>query len=303
MDKLRPVIFSAGRATDIPAFYPDWIIERLKEGYLIKVNPFNGKPYRVSFENTRFIVFWTKNPGPILKNLSYFDKTNIGYYFQYTLNDYDREGYEKNVPSLDKRVKTFKKLSEISGSDRVVWRFDPLILSDTITIDTLLERTEYIGDEIFGYTHRMVFSFIDMYRSVELNLKKQGIAGVREFEESEMEEFSEKLSALNRRWNYSISACAEKKDLSKYGIKRSRCIDPELIDRICHTPEMHDYLMKNSGKDRGQRPMCGCIPSVDAGQYNTCVHLCSYCYANRNPLLAMENYRQYLKNPHKESLS
>ncbi|MDD4126274.1 MAG: DUF1848 domain-containing protein [Methanomicrobium sp.] len=295
--ELNPVIVSASRATDIPAFYSEWFINRLKEGYLIKLNPYNKRPYRINFDDTKFIVFWTKNPKPLIPYLSFLDERGIDYYFQFTLNDYEREGYEKNVSPLFQRIETFKELSETIGKERIIWRFDPLILSDNISLNTLLLRIENIGDKISGFTDRLVFSFFDMYKSVSRNLQKTGNADIREFTALEMTEFSKRLSKINSHWNLQLSTCSEDIDAFAYGIKKGRCIDPELIAKLCpDIPEILRYLEKNSGKDKGQRPLCGCIPSADVGQYNTCVHQCIYCYATRNPVFAMENYRRVLKN-------
>lgn len=301
--ELNPVIVSASRATDIPAFYSDWFVNRIKEGYLIKFNPYNNRPYKINFCDTKFIVFWTKNPEPIIKHLPFFDSLGIRYYFQYTLNDYSREGYEKNVLPLKDRIETFKNLSDIIGKEKVVWRFDPLILSGKIALKDLLLRIENTGDEISNYTKRLVISFFDNYKSVEKNLKKFGFSDIREFEKSEITEFATGLSSLNKKWNLGLSACSEDISLLKYKITKGRCIDSNLIREICSDDSfMLKYLEENSGKDKSQRPLCGCIPSTDTGQYNTCIHGCAYCYATRNPVLAINNYRLLLKNPKSESM-
>jgi len=303
MKDLKPVIVSASRATDIPAFYSGWLFERLKKGHLIKVNPYNQRPSKVSLNSVKFIVFWTKNPKPMIENLSYLDERGIRYYFQYTLNDYEREGYEKNVPPLSERISTFKELSDKIGKEKVIWRFDPLILSDNISVDTLLKRIENIGDQIAGYTERMVFSFIDLYKSVEKNLGKSGFSDVRVFTTDEMTYFAGKLKNLNQKWKLELFTCSEELSLTEFGINKSRCIDPGLIGRICaDSPEMTEYLLDNSHKDKNQRALCGCMPATDIGHYNTCIHLCSYCYANRNQELAMTNYRLHMKDPHSERL-
>ena len=124
-----PVIVSASRSTDIPAFYADWFMERLKAGYVKWFNPFNGVPLYVGFRKTRLVVFWSKNPVPMLTHLDALDEICPNYYFQFTLNDYDTERIEPNVPPVAARIETFRKLSERLGRDRVVWRFDPLILT------------------------------------------------------------------------------------------------------------------------------------------------------------------------------
>jgi DNA repair photolyase len=288
---VRPVIISASRATDIPAFYSDWFFHRLSEGWCIKFNPYCSRTMRVDFRDTRFVVFWTKNPSPIIDKLRILEEKGLGYYFQYTLNDYVKEGLEKNVPPLDMRIEAFKQLSETAGKERVVWRFDPLIFSDTICIDTLLSRIEAIGEEIHEYTEKFVFSFIDLYKSVKKNLERAGYCGIREFTVDEMDEFASGLQRIVARWGISAATCAESVDLSVYGISKNRCIDPDLIEKIsANDPGLLRYLEKNSGKDPGQRPFCGCIRSTDIGQYNTCAHLCSYCYANRYPAQAINNY-------------
>nr|HAR80093.1 hypothetical protein [Succinivibrionaceae bacterium] len=177
VDALAPVIVSASRSTDIPAFYAKWFIERLKAGYVVWVNPFNRQPSYVTFKNCRVVVFWTKNPKPLLPLLDELDKRGIGYYFQFTLNDYDSEGFEPNVPSVDKRVETFKALSEKIGADRVIWRFDPLIITPEITPKVLLHKISVVSKKLYGLTHKLVFSFIDVdaYRKVQNNLVRTGL--------------------------------------------------------------------------------------------------------------------------------
>ncbi|MDD7724386.1 MAG: DUF1848 family protein, partial [Bacteroidales bacterium] len=135
-----PLIVSASRSTDIPAFYADWFFHRLdKAGYSAWVNPFNGVRGYVSYKNVRFIVFWSKNPEPLLPYLDILDRRGIKCYIQFSLNDYEAEGFEKNVPPLGRRIDTFKRLVDQLGKGAVIWRFDPLIQTDTIKVDDLLE--------------------------------------------------------------------------------------------------------------------------------------------------------------------
>ena len=157
-----PVIVSASRSTDIPTFYADWFVERWKKGYIKWLNPFNGVPLYVSFKNTKVVVFWTKNPKPMFKHLGFLDENVKNYYFQFSLNDYDKEGYEGKVPRLENRINTFKELSERIGKERVVWRFDPLLLTTEIDIKELLRRLENIGNQIYFFTNKLVFSFADI---------------------------------------------------------------------------------------------------------------------------------------------
>lgn len=316
-----PIIISASRSTDIPTFYADWFIKRWKKGYLKWINPFNGKSLYVTFKNTRVVVFWTKNPKPMFKYLDFMDKNIPHYYFQFTLNDYDKEKFEAKVPSLKSRIETFKELSNRLGKKRVIWRFDPLILTDKIDVKELLKRVKNIGDELKDYTTKLVFSFVDIsiYKKVENNLKKDNINYV-EWTPSLMEEFVKGLSEFNKEWNFKLGTCSEKINLEKYGIIHNKCIDDDLMinlwsdDKILmdflgveieegdlFNPEKR-IIKTKSLKDKGQREDCGCVVSKDIGQYNTCPHECNYCYANTSKEIAKKNYKLYLQNSNSETI-
>ena len=230
-----PLIVSASRSTDIPAFYADWFFHRLEKGYSAWTNPFNGVKSYVSFANTRFIVFWSKNPRPLLDYLHILEKRNIKCYIQYTLNDYDDEGLEKGVKSLDYRIETFKMLSERLGNESVIWRFDPMILTDTISIDDLLRKVQNIGDQLKDSTKKLVFSYADIasYRKVKSNLEKNNIP-YHEWNEELMDEFAKRLAEMNkaRGWDFRLATCGEKINISKYGIEHNRCIDGDLITQL-----------------------------------------------------------------------
>lgn len=293
-----PIIISASRATDIPAFYSDWFFRRLKKGYIRWRNPFSGQDSYVSFVNTRFIVFWSKNPSPLLPYLPMLEDRGIGYYIQFTLNNYEPDGLEPNVPPLAQRIDTFRRLVDTLGSGGVVWRFDPLILTDKINIDTLLEKIAHIADALVGHAEKLVFSFADIntYKKVSRNLRLSGI-NYREWDEESMREFALRLSTLNRdNWNLRLATCAERIDLSEYGIEHNRCIDLELISRLAPHDAILQNFLYNAKTDTGQRKACGCILSKDIGAYNTCPHGCLYCYANTSPTSAFLNYKKHLAN-------
>lgn len=169
-----PVIISASRSTDIPAFYAPWFIHRLKAGYAVWYNPFNQTPVYVSFARCRVVVFWTKNPQPLIPFLQELDSRGIHYYFQFSLNDYEKENFEPNVPKLEKRIETFRELSALIGKEKVIWRFDPMIVTPKIPPREILKRVWNIGNQLKGYTDKLVFSFIDIknYRKVRYNLMK-----------------------------------------------------------------------------------------------------------------------------------
>lgn len=299
-----PLIISASRATDIPAFYADWFFRRLEKGHVRWRNPFSGQDSYVSFGNTRFIVFWSKNPAPLLPYLPMLKERGIGCYIQYTLNDYEAEGLEPNDPPLSQRIETFRRAVEALGREAVVWRFDPLILTDKINIDTLLEKIAHIANALTGYTEKLVFSFADIesYKKVSRNLRQSGI-NYREWDEESMRESAARLSTLNRNnWNLELATCAERIDLSEYGIGHNRCIDPELINRLAPDDEILQNSLYNAKTDTGQRKACGCILSKDIGAYNTCPHGCLYCYANTSSASALSNYKKSIANPFTDSI-
>ncbi len=332
-----PLIVSASRSTDIPAFYADWFFDRLQKGYSAWINPFNGVKYYVSYSNTRFIVFWSKNPQPLLPYLHILKERNIKCYIQYTLNDYEEEGLEK-VPPLASRIETFKLLVEQLGKGAVIWRFDPMMLTDEITIEVLLEKVKNIGDQLKGFTEKLVFSYadIDMYTKVKHNLKANGIC-YSEWKAEQMDELASKLAAMNseRGWNFQLATCGEKIDIGKYGIQHNRCIDGDLIARLAWDdkelmdfmkikiddvpaptlfgePELpkgaillphHKYFISTHRKDPGQRLYCECMASKDIGEYNTCPHLCEYCYANATKQLALQNWMRHQANKWSDTIT
>jgi len=316
-----PIIISASRSTDIPTFYPDWFINRWNAGYIKWTNPFNGVPLYVSFKNTRCVVFWTKNPRPMFKYLDFLDENIPNYYFQFSLNDYDKEGYEGKVASVESRIKTFKELSNRLGRKRVVWRYDPLILTEDIDVNELLRRVKSIGDELKEHTEKLVFSFVDIsiYKKVQNNLNKEQVPYI-EWTAELMDEFAQGIYEINKDWKLQLGTCSEKIDLDKYGIVHNKCIDDDLmIDLFSHDKELMDFLgveIKQADlfsdeqivktrnlKDKGQREDCGCVMAKDIGAYNTCPHECNYCYANTSKEIAKKNFQTYLSDKNKESIN
>ncbi|MDR3244273.1 MAG: DUF1848 domain-containing protein [Elusimicrobiota bacterium] len=300
---IEPVIISASRATDIPAFYSDWFFNRLKIGYCAWKNPFNSKISYVSFKKTKLIVFWSKNPAPLIKYLDILKAKNIDFYIQFTLNDYEKENLEPNVPSLQKRIDTFKRLSEKVGKEKVIWRFDPLILTDKITVETLLARISSIGNKLKGWTQKLVFSYADIenYTKVKKNLTNNRIL-YKDFSQKDMLQFAKELYNLNKKWQYQLATCAENISLERFNIKHNSCIDANLMKQLFpNNKPLMDFL-KTAQKDKGQRKLCLCAPSKDIGAYNTCPHLCQYCYANYNKETVLKNRAIYNEAEYKETI-
>lgn len=328
-----PLIISASRSTDIPAFYADWFLERLQKGYSAWRNPFNGVISYISYSKTRFIVFWSKNPRPLITSglLDYLSERHIHCYVQYSLNNYEAERLEPGVPPLSYRIDTFKMLVEKLGFGHVVWRFDPLIMTDKVNGNMLLHRLADIAEQLRGYTEKLVFSFADIvtYAKVKRNLESDGVH-YNDWTEDQMRMFAAKLAEYNHTWGYRLSTCAEEVDLSSLRIEHNKCIDDDLIIRIAYNDAvLMDFLgvdIRNKSltpydddvieigndmcavktvnlKDKGQRLYCGCIISKDIGQYNTCGHMCKYCYANATSQAALANLKKHKDNPHVESIT
>lgn len=330
-----PVIISASRSTDILAFYSDWFFDRLKKGYSVWNNPFNGMKSYISYENIQFIVFWSKNPEALINHLPELEERKIKCYIQFTLNDYEQEQLEKGVYRLENRIEIFKRLSEMLGRKAVIWRFDPLLLTQTMGVGELLSKIERVGDELQGYTERFIFSFADIaqYAKVQKNLNKNHVPYI-EWDAGSMDKIAAGISELNKKWNFHVATCAESIDLEKYNIHHAHCIDDELIAQLSYpNKKVFDYLglevqsnmlslldlpgadneiiindtikavRKKNNKDKGQRTACGCVVSKDIGEYNTCPHLCEYCYANASQELALKNYKEHKKNPYSETIT
>ena len=335
VDAYAPVIISASRSTDIPAFYSDWFINRLKEGHVVWKNPFNQQPMYISFQNAKVIVFWTKNPQPLMPYLHELDERGIHYYFQFTLNDYVAEGFEPNVPSVEQRIETFRRLSEMIGKERVIWRFDPLIVTPQLTPHDLLVKIWNLGNKLKGLTDKLVFSFIDIngYRKVQNNLVKETTSFSKdtiekaEFTQQQMNEIADGLSKCRDRWakggwNVQLATCGEQIDLDRYSIVHNRCVDGELMKQLWPDDKELLYylyygelptsmfgldftqpsLTPEKLKDKGQRKVCGCMISKDIGQYNTCLHQCVYCYANTSKEVVKKNWTKHLENPTVETI-
>lgn len=273
------MILSVSRRTDIPAFYSDWFFNRLKEGYVCVRNPMNihqVSKISLSPDVIDCIVFWSKNPRPMLARLDELE--NYMYYFQYTINAYDK-GFETGVPRKEGIIKTFKELSDKIGSKRVIWRYDPILLTEAMDIDYHVCYFEEIAKRLEGYTNTCVISFVDLYKKTQSSLKD---TQAREPSLKEMLELSAKMFFISKKYGITIQTCAEEIALESVGIKHGRCIDNALIEDLLGVKLV-------VSKDPNQRKECGCVQSIDIGEYNTCSHGCKYCYANFKEAMVLRN--------------
>jgi len=277
------MIISASRRTDIPAHYSDWMINRIKERYVYVRNPMNShqvSKINLDPEVVDCIVFWSKNPEPMLDKIQHFN--NYAYYFQFTLNPYDND-IEIKLPPRKDIINTFKKLSDITGSQRIIWRYDPVLLNNRYTINYHIDQFMELARQLKGFTEKVTFSFIDFYKKITENIKSNYIKVIT-FEEKKI--IAENFSKIAYENNFHIDTCAEDIELSQYNIGRARCVDDILIAKITG-----NNLSIN--KDKNQRYECGCVISTDIGEYNSCLNGCIYCYANNNQNIVVNNFKKH----------
>ena len=310
VNAILPVIVSASRATDVPGFHHQWFFDRLIKGHVVWKNPYNGDRQYVSFAKARVFVFWTKNPERFMQRLGELDERGLNYYFQFTLNDYEADGLEPYIPPLQKRLEIFKRLSDKIGKERVIWRFDPLLTTDKISSQALLDKVAKLAGELRNHTKRLVTSFADIenYKKVAHNLDEADIKW-RNFTQDDIPVIARGLEQIRENFRLEVLTCAEKLNLSEYRIDHGKCIDGDLMAELFPgDTELKKFLgldnyagtlfpsfqetVSAKLKDKGQRKECGCIVSKDIGQYDTCLYLCTYCYANSSAENVKRNFAE-----------
>lgn len=278
------MIISASRRTDIPTYYSSWFFNRLKAGFVLVRNPMNAHQVSnitLAPDIVDGIVFWTKNPAPMLERID--DLKPYTYYFQFTLNAYGKD-VEPNIPSKnDCIIPTFQALAKKIGRERVIWRYDPIFFNQKYTFDYHVTYFERLCALLSGYTDKCTVSFLDLYKKTSRNT-----ASIRpdiisdELKLKVMAAFSD----ITRKYRLRLDTCAEDLDFGKFGITHAHCIDKERFERI-------GSFRMNLDKDKSQRDACGCVSSVDIGSYNTCANGCLYCYANFNAEIAHRNVQAH----------
>ncbi len=278
------MILSVSRRTDVPNYYADWFIHRIEERFLYVRNPMNTHQISridLSPDVIDCIVFWTKNPANMIEKLEWLK--DYVYYFQFTLTGYGRD-IEPGLP--DKReelIPTFKALSEKIGKEKVIWRYDPVLISKRYTVDYHLKAFEEIAGSLADYTDKVVISFVDLYAKTQRNTKGLGI---KQMTNDEITGLAAQMAQIASKYHLIIESCAERINLQKVGIQHGCCIDKKLIEKILGCKLIGE-------KDKNQREECGCLESVEAGTYNTCLNGCKYCYANFNDGQVKENVKSY----------
>lgn len=284
------MIISASRRTDIPAFYAEWMVRRLQAGYCTVANPYNkNQVTRISLkpEDVDAIVFWTRNPRPLIPYLDELDSRGYRYYFQFTILGYPREIDAKCPPAVA-AVKTFRELAERLGPKQVIWRYDPIVFTGMTPPPFHQENFQRLAESLRGHTSRVVISIMDMYRKIEKRLKKlEGTpAAVRPCSGADFEALMRGLAELARDNGMEIVSCAEEVDLRPFGIQPGKCVDDRVIAEAFG-------IEVRATKDPAQRKACGCIVSRDIGMYESCLFGCEYCYAAKSFEQARLNFESH----------
>ena len=262
------MILSASRRTDIPAFFSDWFFNRLKEGFVLVPNPYNPKQIsriNLSPDGIDCIVFWTKNPAPMTDRLKTLDKAGFSYYFQFTLNPYGSDT-EPGLPPKEELIKSFVKLSAETGRKRVLWRYDPIFITEKYSADWHKDQFRLLCRRLSSCTDICTISFIDIYRNIS--------SSFRAMSQDEIYETAESFSETAAENGIDLLTCAEETDLSSFGIKNSSCID-------AYRAEQASGCKISLKPGKPLRKGCRCAESTDIGIYDTCMHGCSYCYASQ----------------------
>lgn len=276
------MIINTGCRTDIPAFYSKWLMNRIREGFVYVRNPYNESQvtkYSLNPDIVDCLAFCTKNPESMLQYLEELDKYKQ--YWFVTITPYGKD-IEPIVPEKAKVIESFKKLSKHIGIDSIAWRYDPIFIGVGFDVKRHIEEFERIAKRLKGYTHDCTISFLDLYEKV-----KRNAPDLKPPTREEQIEIAKAFSRIGKENDMTIHSCCEKTYLSEYGIDCKGCMSQEIVEKAVET-------RLNPPKRKKLREDCNCLMGNDIGAYNTCGHLCKYCYANANPTLVKENMKKHI---------
>ncbi|MCD7837238.1 MAG: DUF1848 domain-containing protein [Lachnospiraceae bacterium] len=279
------MILQTGMRTDIPAFYSEWFVNRIKEGYVYTRNPYNPSQvtkYLINPDVVDLIGFCTKNPNPMFPYIDFLRP--YGQYWFVTITPYGKE-IEPNVPDKEKALDDFIRLSQMLGVNSCGWRYDPIFISETYTVERHIEVFEHMAEKLAGYTHSCVISFIDLYEKTKRNFPE-----ARKVTKEERLTLGKEMIRIGEKYDITIRPCAEGNELEKYGADCNGCVTQSIYEKAIEGR----LLIPKSVKS--QRAECACVFGRDIGQYNTCGHLCRYCYANADKESVRRNMKQH--DPH-----
>ncbi|MCD7811624.1 MAG: DUF1848 domain-containing protein [Ruminococcus sp.] len=275
------MIIQTGMRTDIPAFYSEWLVNRIKAGFVCTRNPYYPNQvtkYSLSPDVVDIIGFCTKNPAPMLDYMEVLSP--YGQYWFVTITPYGRE-IEPNVPPKENVINDFIRLSKIVGADSMGWRYDPIFLTEAYTINRHIHDFEEMAKQLQGYTHSCVISFIDLYEKTKRNFPQ-----AKAVEKADRIALGKSLIEIAKKYDITICPCCEGDELAVYGADCGGCLTQNILEQA-----IHGRLDIPKSKIKSQRSACTCVFGRDIGQYNTCGHLCKYCYANANNRLVMQNMK------------
>lgn len=278
------MILQTGMRTDIPAFYSEWFINRIKEGYVLVRNPYNPSnvtKYRINPDVVDLIAFCTKNPSPMLTQMDILKP--YGQYWFVTITPYGKE-IEPNVPDKRQVIKAFKALSKTVGIDSIGWRYDPIFITEKYSPEFHLKAFEKMAKALSGYTNTCIISFIDLYKKVIKNFPQ-----ARMVNKEERLTIGKAFADIGRKYGITIKACAEGEELMPYGVDCNGCLTQSVYETALHSK-------LNMPKRKGQRAECACFFGNDIGAYDTCRHFCKYCYANTDKAAVIRNIKQHNPN-------
>lgn len=290
------MIISASYKTDIPTFYGEWFIHRLRAGYCKILNPYNRTVLRVSLQpkDVEGFIFWTKNIGPFIKYLPEIQQRGFPFIIQHTINAYPRE-LEHSVVNAAKSVNHLKQIAETYGSERIVWRYDTIVDSSLTPREFHVETFSHLAKSLEGLTNEVVISFAHFYAKTLKNMKQAAVKSMFTWNDPTVEwkqNLAIELATIAATYNIQLSICSQPQFVASNIIQESRCVDANRLAKIAGT-SFKSHL-------RGNRKECGCFESRDIGDYDTCPHGCVYCYAVQNQTIAKSRYQQH--DPLSESL-
>lgn len=276
------MIINTGGRTDTVQYYTNWLLKRFEEGYVYSRNPlFPNKvtKYELTPDKVDCVEFCSKNYAPILKDL-YLITDRFHTHFNYTITAYGRD-IEPGVPSIEDSILTLKKLSQIVGKKRLVWRYDPVLLTEKYTIERHFQTFDKMAKEIAPYVDRCIFSFVEMYKKLDTNMPE--LISMTDIDKERLAKGLGEIAAKNGLY---IQTCGTNGDYSQYGIHSSGCMTLKILG------DANDIEFRDL-KHKGMRQGCHCMESRDIGAYDTCMNGCKYCYANKKPAKAFENYKYH----------
>ncbi len=275
------ILFASGR-TDIPAFYSNWFINRVKAGFVDVRNPFNQNLVsRINFSDVDLIMFCSKNPLPMIDKLKML---KVPVLFHVTITPYSKD-VEPNIPDKRLIIEGVKKLSLVLGIDNVVLRYDPIFLSDKYNVDYHIRAFDKLCKNLNGYVNKIIVSFMDEYKNVRSN---KNILKYRTFTREDYKKIGEAFSKSAMDNGMSVQTCFEDEDLTEYGFVKGECLSHELAYILTGKK----FKSSNVRKEK----KCECVQMVDIGDYNSCMHMCKYCYANYDEKAVSSNFERHDDN-------